>query len=153
MSVVDQQTRNEVAARRCYEEMLNNRNPALVDELLNPKYEDHPLWHEPRTPARMEHKSVVEAMKEYLAKDDQDYEHLHTTVDQMISAGDKVIVVWTTTGTRNGKQVSWTGMEINRFVDGRIVESWWLWDRLGLYQQLGVVPETAELVKQAGLQL
>jgi hypothetical protein len=42
-------------------------------------------------------------------------------------------------------------MEIDRFEDGRIIESWRVWDRLGLYQQLGVAPPTRELIKQAGL--
>ena len=39
-------------------------------------------------------------------------------------------------------------MGIDRLEDGKIVESWMLWDRLGVYQQLGVVPPTPELIKQ-----
>ena len=76
------------------------------------------------------------------------------TIDRMISAGeDTVVLVWTLTGTRSGKQIIRTGMEIDRFEDGKIVEIWFLWDRLGLYQQLGVVPATPELIKQAGLEM
>lgn len=44
-------------------------------------------------------------------------------------------------------------MGIDRLEDGRIVEMWYLLDRLGLYQQLGVVPSTPELIKQAGLDM
>jgi predicted SnoaL-like aldol condensation-catalyzing enzyme len=151
-SEVDQTTRNEEAVRRCIEEVMNKRNVALVDELFAPNYVEHPLWHQPHLPKIMEGKSLVEGMKAYLAKDDPNYENLHTTIDQMISVGDKVVTVYTDTATRNGKQISWTAMEIARFEDGRFVESWALFDRIGLYQQLGVVPSTPELMKQAGLE-
>jgi ketosteroid isomerase-like protein len=63
-----------------------------------------------------------------------------------------VVTVATTTGTRQGKPVSYTGISITRFADGKMVEGWGLWDRLGLYQQLGVVAETPDLMKQAGLE-
>jgi predicted SnoaL-like aldol condensation-catalyzing enzyme len=153
MSAVDQATRNEEAVRRAVEEVENKRNAAVVDELFAPNYVAHLLWHQPHMPSYMEGKSVVEGMKAYLAKDDPNYENLHTTIDQMISVGDKVVTVYTETATRNGKQVSWTAMEIARFEDGRFVETWSLWDRIGLYQQLGVVPSTPDLIKQAGLDM
>jgi ketosteroid isomerase-like protein len=76
----------------------------------------------------------------------------HTTIDQMIAAGDKVVTVTTTTGTRNGKQVSYNSISITRFADGKMVEGWLLWDRLGLYQQFGVIAESPELMKQAALE-
>jgi hypothetical protein len=72
----------------------------------------------------MDGKSVVEGLKEYLAKPDPGFESAQVTIDQMISAGDKVVLVWTMTAMRNGKQVSQAGMEIDRLEDGKIVESW-----------------------------
>lgn len=39
-----------------------------------------------------------------------------------------------------GKQVTWRGMDIYHFRDGKIVEGWRSWDRLGLFQQVGLVP-------------
>jgi predicted ester cyclase len=39
------------------------------------------------------------------------------------------------------KELSWTGISIDRIVEGRIVESWANWDMMGMMQQLGVVPE------------
>jgi hypothetical protein len=40
------------------------------------------------------------------------------------------------------KKVSFSGLELNRFVDGRVVEHWFQLDALTLFQQLGlaVVP-------------
>jgi predicted ester cyclase len=39
------------------------------------------------------------------------------------------------------KELSWTGITIDRISEGRIVESWANWDMLGMMQQLGVVAE------------
>ena len=38
------------------------------------------------------------------------------------------------------KQVTVTGMEVHRLVDGKIAEVWVEWDALGLMQQLGAIP-------------
>jgi predicted ester cyclase len=43
----------------------------------------------------------------------------------------------------SGKQVAVSGITIDRFEDGKIVEGWTNWDTLGMMQQLGVVPEAA----------
>jgi len=152
MSVVDQETRNEAVVRRAFEEM-DKHNVSVVDELFAADLVDHPLWYQPSMPPSMAGKPFIEAMKEFLGRPDPDYENVHTNIDQLISAGDKVVTVWTTIGTRNGKQVSRTGIEIDRLVDGKVAETWWQWDRLGLFQQLGVVPATRELVEQAGLKM
>lgn len=56
---------------------------------------------------------------------------------------------WTAHGTHHGdlmgvplthKQVTITGITLERLADGKIVEEWNIWDQLGLLQQLGAVP-------------
>jgi predicted ester cyclase len=37
------------------------------------------------------------------------------------------------------RELSWTGITIDRIVEGKIVESWANWDMMGMMQQLGVV--------------
>jgi ketosteroid isomerase-like protein len=151
-SDVDQTTRNEAAARRWIDEVQNGHNPAVVDELMSPDFESHALFPHPYLPARMQGGSWVERIKRNIDQDFMGVEKGHTTVDQMIAAGDKVVTVTTTTGTRDGKQVSYSSVTISRFADGKMVEGWLLWDRLGLYQQFGVIAESPELMKHAGLE-
>jgi SnoaL-like polyketide cyclase len=42
------------------------------------------------------------------------------------------------------KELSWTGITIDRISEGRIVESWANWDMMGMMQQLGVVHAPAQ---------
>ena len=71
------------------------------------------------------------------------------TVEDMIAEGDKVVTRWTMNATHKGqfggipptgKRVSITGVDISRIVTGKFVESWMYSDRVGLMQQLGVMP-------------
>ena len=43
-----------------------------------------------------------------------------------------------------GKAVTWTGMAIDRFMDGKIVERWTIIDVLGVLQQLGAAENLAK---------
>ncbi|MCI0528530.1 MAG: ester cyclase, partial [Nitrospira sp.] len=71
-------------------------------------------------------------------------------VEEMIAAGeDKVVTRWRGEGTHTGelqgiaatrKRVRAPGIWIHRIADGKIVESWNVWDALGMLQQLGVIP-------------
>jgi len=72
-------------------------------------------------------------------------------VDDFILEGDKMVVRWTMRATNSGplpgyvtaatgKRIEIWGNEIDRVVDGKIVETWSAYDRLGLMQQLGVLP-------------
>jgi steroid delta-isomerase-like uncharacterized protein len=70
------------------------------------------------------------------------------TVDDQIAEGDKVMTRWTWAGTHRGdfggiratgKRCTMTGSTTCRIRDGKIAETWWNWDTLGLLRQLGVV--------------
>jgi steroid delta-isomerase-like uncharacterized protein len=66
-----------------------------------------------------------------------------------LAEGDKVVTRYTWSGTHQGeyygipatgKRVNWTSTVTFRVTDGKIREAWLNSDRLGLMQQLGVVP-------------
>lgn len=71
------------------------------------------------------------------------------TIDLQIAEGGKVTTRRTAHGTHKGelmgipatgKQVTITGVGIDRIAGGRIVETWGEFDLMGMMQQLGVVP-------------
>ena len=77
----------------------------------------------------------------------------HMVVVDLIAEGDKVVQRVTLRGTHQGelmgipptgKQVSFTGIVIDRFKDGKFVETWGNFDNLGLMQQLGAIPQMAQ---------
>jgi predicted ester cyclase len=74
---------------------------------------------------------------------------LHATIDDLIAEGDKVVDRMTCEGTHQGffmgapptgKRVKWSFIDINRIVDGKVVEHWAEADTIGLLHQLGLVP-------------
>jgi predicted ester cyclase len=74
---------------------------------------------------------------------------MHETIDDMVAEGDKVATRVTTTGTHKGefmgipptnKKVTVSGIVIDRFAGGKIVEDNGQFDMLGLMRQLGLDP-------------
>jgi predicted ester cyclase len=70
---------------------------------------------------------------------------LHFTIEDMFAEGDKVATRWTIRGTHRGEfmglpptgnQVTWSGINITRVVEGKLVEDWVEQDTPGLMQQL-----------------
>ncbi len=74
---------------------------------------------------------------------------LHSTIDDMVSAGDKVVLRWRIEGTHTGEflgvaptnvKITLGVTEIFRVANGQLVEAWDQYDRLGLMQQIGAIP-------------
>ena len=71
------------------------------------------------------------------------------TVDDMIADGDKVVARITYRGAHTGdlmgisptgKHVTVSAMTIDQIANGKIVETWRLFDQMSMMQQLGVIP-------------
>jgi steroid delta-isomerase-like uncharacterized protein len=130
---------NKAHVRRGFE-AVNQKNLAVFDELLTPDV----VFHTASTTMQ-----GLEAYKQFLSMYMTAFPDLHFTIEDMIAEGDTVVARFTTRGTHQGnlmgipptgKQVSGTGMFIDRIVNGKAVEQWFNTDDLGLLQQLGVVP-------------
>ena len=73
----------------------------------------------------------------------------HWHIEEIFSAGDRVVVRWTGSGTHvadmngippTGRSVTVDAISIHRLSGGKIAETWEVWDTLGFLQQIGVVP-------------
>jgi predicted ester cyclase len=71
------------------------------------------------------------------------------TLQDLFFAGDRGVWRGSWHGTQrgvwgdvaaSGREVTWTVIIIGRFADGKMVEDWVEYDRLGLFQQLGAIP-------------
>ena len=130
----------EAVVRRFYEEMNNGRKLELAADLFTA---DHAL-HDPQVPAGRGPQGVAEAVRNY-----QDGLDGHWGIEEIFSAGNRVVVRWTGTGTHNGelngipatgRPIRVDAISIHRMADGKIAETWEVWDTLSLLQQIGVVP-------------
>ena len=132
---------NKAVVRRVWEELANQKDLALVDELFASNYVFHGAGgQEIRGP---------EGLKQTLATQFTAFPDLHTTIEDMVAEGDKLVARLTATGTHQGeyqgiaptgKKVTGTVININHGVGGKVVETWQVSDRLSMMQQLGVIP-------------
>ena len=78
----------------------------------------------------------------------QAFPDLEVTILMQIAEGDLVATRWQFSGTQtgeylghkpSGKRATWTGVQIDRVADGKIVESWVDWDKYRMFEALGFV--------------
>jgi steroid delta-isomerase-like uncharacterized protein len=136
---------NKALVQRFFNEVCNGRKLHVADELFaaDHNYQDPSLPGMPLGPA---------GMKQVVGIYQTSFPDACWHVNDMLVADDKVVTRWTGTGTHKaelpgnppipatGKQVSVQGVWIHRVAGGSIVESWNVWDTLGMLQQLGVIP-------------
>ena len=133
---------NKAIIRRLYEEVWNKRNLALIDKLMSPS---HALY-EPNVPdSRVGPQAYRATVNRFLSG----MPDVCFTIQDMISEKSKVAVVWIMSGTHQGefigvpatnKKVSVEGVTIHQVENGKILDSYASWDRLGLLRQLGEEP-------------
>ena len=133
---------NKAVVRRWWEESINRKNLAVIDELFAHNFVGHlPGMPEPlRGP---EGEKQLDTMFSTAFPDGK------LTIEDMIAEGDRVMSGVTFRGTQRGpfqgipstgRQVTMSGMHECRIANGQIVEAWNMPDMFGLMQQLGVIP-------------
>ncbi len=146
------------ASRRLLEETFNEGNVELIDQLVAPGAVNH----DPATPARMRALSGPEVFKATVSMYRTAFPDVHITVDDVITADDKVVLRWHSEGTHRGELAGLaptgargtvTGIGIDRWKDGKVVEAWTEWDNLGLARQLGAAPPEGSLGERLGVTL
>lgn len=131
---------NKAIVRRGIETVWHQKQVTNAEDHLAPDFVNH-------DPARTI--QGLEQYKPFVTGYLTAFPDLHFTIEDQIAEGDKVVTRWTARGTHQGsfmgipptgKQATVTGITIDRFANGKIVESWYNFDALGLMQHLGVVP-------------
>jgi steroid delta-isomerase-like uncharacterized protein len=137
---------NKAIARRFFDEVCNARKLEVANELFSA---DH-TYTDPSIPGIP---AGPEGQKQLVSTYQTAFPDAHWHVEDMIAEGDKVVTRWTGSGTHKavlqgnppipptGRQVTVPGVWVHRIAGGKIVESWNVWDTLGMLQQLGVVPK------------
>ena len=138
---------NKAIARRFLEEVFGQGKLAVADEILAPDHVDHGPGALPGTPPGPEGSKMLVTVYRNAFPD------IHFTIDEQIAEGDKVVTRWTGHATHQGelagipatgKSATVTGMGVDRIVNGKIAESWGIFDQFGMMQQLGVIPAASQ---------
>ena len=128
-------------ARRFGDDVWGRGDVQAADAVLADDFVDH----NPapgQGPGREGHKEVLKLWHDA-------FPDLSLDVVDVFAVGEKAALRWTARGTHKGpliglpatgRQVTLSGIDILRIVDGRIVERWAEFNGLEMLQQLGVLP-------------
>ena len=145
MSVQD----NKAVVHNFIEEVWHEGNLDSIDKYIAPDY----IRHTSHTREGGQEVRGLDGARQSIAALRTSFPDIHFTSEDVLVDDDKVVVRWTVSGTHRGefmgvpptgKQVSWTGINIYRIADGKIVERWANEDGVSLLQQLGAVLATRQ---------
>jgi predicted ester cyclase len=124
---------NKAIVRRLYEESISQKKPEVFDEIMSPDIIDHAPFPE-QAPGLEGFKGVFALLLSAFP----DYQ---SSVEDQVAEGDKVVTRFSSQGIHQGEfmgivpagnRVRVTGIDIDRVVEGKIVEHWSEADLLGM---------------------
>ena len=133
---------NKAMARRWSEELWGKGNLAVADEIIAPEY----VRHDPGDPFPAQ---GPEDVKRIVTMQRTMLPDLNIQIEAMVAENDMVVSRYTTTATDTrgymgkpptGRTIRTSAMQMFRFANGKIVESWAVRDDLGTLVQLGHLP-------------
>jgi len=134
---------NKTVSRRFFEEVFGKGKLNLLDEIIANDHVNSGPGSLPGLP------NGPEGTKQLVTVYRNAFPDVHFTIDEQIAEGDKVVTRWSAHGTHQGelagipatgKTSTVTGIAVDRLVNGKIAESWGIFDQFGMMQQLGVIP-------------
>lgn len=134
-------SRHESTIRRLFEGVWNGEDPDVASELVHEGYliHDREVAEELRGPAL--YRALASATRRV-------FPDAAFAIEDVVEDGDEVALRWAMTGTHErsiadeeptGKQVELSAVEIDRFENGQLVETWTQSDQLGLFEQVGLL--------------
>ena len=127
---------NKRLVRAFFEGIFNEGDLEVVHEFLAPDYIDHSPF-SAEAPGPEGFKRRMDMLRASLA--------VRMTLDDLLAERDLVAFRWTMAGKHvgefagiapTGRDVSLTGLNLERVADGKIVEHWSEYDRLALVEQV-----------------
>jgi predicted ester cyclase len=146
---------NVATSCRLLEEGFTNGNVGVADEVIAASA----VSHDPAEPAELRAMRGPELFKRTVSMYRTAFPDLRLTIEDAFGADDKVVVRWRCGGTHRGDlhglaptgaEAVVTGMSIDRYEDGKIVETWSEWDNLGLARQIGAAPPEGSRGERVG---
>ncbi len=130
--------------RRIIEDAYNEGRIDALDEIFAPDF----VRHQPPFPDIV----GLEAYKQYVAATRTSYPDAQLKVGEYIGQGGTYATLWTFEGTQtgvspttgapgSGNRVSFTGLSLDRYEEGKCVEEHAYGDWLSLMQQIGAIPK------------
>ena len=132
---------NKALIARFYEEVWAKGELAVADEVFAPDYVRHDLRATDALPG-------PEGQKKVAADFRSAFPDLRFEIDLIVAEGEYVVGRWTASGTHlgpwgnvqpTGRSITFSGVNIFRFEEGKVAEIWNHRDDLGLLQQVGAL--------------
>lgn len=129
-----------VQATEKFGELVNGGRFEAFPEVVAPDCHDH-------DPAPGQHMGP-EGYQMFFTQLRSAFPDMQVEVKKLVAEGDSVAFAYTLTGTHQGdfnghkptgKAIEVRGMQIGRFVDGKMVERWGSSDELGILKQIGAI--------------
>jgi steroid delta-isomerase-like uncharacterized protein len=137
---------NKHLVQRAVHEIWNNGNYDLLEEFIVKDFIIHMS-----NPDEKIHGST--GVIEYYTQLRKAFPDIHFTIDKQVAEDDRVVTQWTASGTHDGnfrgiaptkRKFKISAIDVERIVDGKVVECWPSIDELSLLQQLGVTPPSVQ---------
>jgi steroid delta-isomerase-like uncharacterized protein len=138
-------TQNAGLIRQFYDEVFNTGNVDFAQQVHGPGYRYHDIT---MSDSSVDHDTYMARNAGFAAA----FPDRRVDIEDLIATGDRVvaraIMHATHTGplgdvAPTGRRVRLASTIIYRFDAGRVVEEWEIFDKLGMYQQLGVAPPSS----------
>lgn len=137
---------NRVIARRYMDEIMSRGNYSALAELAD----EHLIVRDVALPEGSGHAFLVERLEVFRTG----FPDMTFRVDDVLVAGDRVIVKWLALGTNSrpflgmpatNRAVAVKGCDLLRISDGKVREDDVYWDTYSLFEHLGVLPSMRDL--------
>jgi steroid delta-isomerase-like uncharacterized protein len=132
---------NKNLVRRAVEEIWNQGNYDNVGKFVSHDFVVH-------SDVPDEEIRGHEGVKQFFTQLRKAFPDIYFSIEDQIAEDDKVVTHWTAKGTHKGefkgirptgKQFSVRAIDIDRIINGKVIECWTNMDELSLLQQLGVI--------------